>query len=256
VSLLTVTTVHFAGSDLERTSAPGEVIARSVWNDVAPSVLRGNGWQNLGSSRSTVGYFRDESGVVHLKGAVAPAFERIPRSSTVFRLPEGDRPGRAVVLPVLADGGLARLTIRPDGAVVAVVERRATKSLSLDGVAFPTARVSSFRSWRVVSPAELQRNGWANIGRSRSPASYYRDESGVVHLAGGLRAYFGRIPDRSTVFVLPEGFRPEADAEFAALLDDGIARVGVAATGSVVVAFAGGSAESLSLDGISFRAGA
>ena len=51
-------------------------------------------WQNLGGPSATAAYYRDPTGVVHLKGAVKPQEGCPLPSQIIFRLPVGYRPAQ------------------------------------------------------------------------------------------------------------------------------------------------------------------
>jgi hypothetical protein len=125
----------------------------------------------------------------------------------------------------------------------------------------PTLRPSEL--WHEVDPVGTPggepdfMNGWAN-DPFYGTAAFYRDRAGVVHLKGTITA-----GTADAVFVLPSGYRPEADRIFAAASgDSGGATVGAiyirsATTNSGVpdgtvedVAHGNGF---IALDGIDFR---
>jgi hypothetical protein len=87
--------------------------------------------------------------------------------------------------------------------------------------------------------------------------SYYRDARGVVHLVGLAASSPEQCSDTpgGYIFRLPLGDRPAARHVFATNGNGGHARVDVHSTGEVACV-AGNSTLGLSLDGVSFRAGA
>jgi hypothetical protein len=77
-------------------------------------------WVNHGQGYAAAGYFRDRSGLIHLRGAVQGS------AGTIFRLPRGWRP----------KGGarsFGAVTIRGDGSVRASAD---AEFLPLDGIVF------------------------------------------------------------------------------------------------------------------------
>ncbi|WP_025679086.1 hypothetical protein [Paenibacillus massiliensis] len=100
-------------------------------------------------------------------------------------------------------------------------------------------------SW--ISPTLL--NGWINYGSVDSPAGYYRDSLGVVHLQGLVKN------GTSVVFRLPYGYRPAGQLNFASIgsvgASESIARVSIRSNGDVLLTF-GAASTFLSLSGISF----
>lgn len=101
--------------------------APEAWHEVGAPGEPGfqDGWHNLPSvsSRETVGFYKDQLGVVHLKGAATSA-----AAGAVFVLPNGYRPARGRLLQfavpcICAEGGTGTAVIQgpglgDDGAVV------------------------------------------------------------------------------------------------------------------------------------------
>ena len=104
---------------------------------------------------------------------------------------------------------------------------------------------SQFPAW--VAPTLL--NAWVNFGGTFANAAYWKDQYGVVHLRGSVRA--GAIG--SDIFVLPAtgNYRPSADLVFAVPSNSAFGSVTVKANGSVTPLI--GSNAIFSLDGITFR---
>lgn len=103
----------------------------------------------------------------------------------------------------------------------------------------------------VTAPTLL--NGWENYSSTGfyAPAGYWKDSCGVVHLTGMIKG--GAIAAGTTLFTLPEGYRPGGQELFATVSVNLPARVDVAKNGNVYIQ-SGGNAGWLSLCGISFRA--
>lgn len=59
---------------------------------------------------------------------------------------------------------------------------------------------------KIVIPAELK-NGWYNVSDEKSPLRFFKDVQGVVHLNGRIKG--GKTKWGTTIFTLPEGFRPK-----------------------------------------------
>jgi hypothetical protein len=118
------------------------------------------GKYDAGSTYPTAGYYRDPSGVVHLRGMVKatdgtgvgvltggqcgtyPDFD-----STILRLPDGFTPEFRAILPATSNNKPARVDVLPDGAVK--IEpgypafSDAKQWVSLDGIAFRCAPAGS-----------------------------------------------------------------------------------------------------------------
>ena len=106
--------------------------------------------------------------------------------------------------------------------------------------------------------------GWKNLGQGYANVAYARDGFGIVHLQGTM---LNPGPPHSPAFVLPPGYRPAAEREFAVAFgedstfnsDESLATVQVYASGAVDFlenqpGSGGHGYEGVSLDGIEFRA--
>ena len=97
-------------------------------------------------------------------------------------------------------------------------------------------------------------NSWSNATGTPTltPAGYYKDSLGVVHLRGSLTG--GAVG--TTLFTLPSGYRPEFRHQIGIATRDSssviFGKVDVYADGSVQLG-AGGTTR-VFLDGVSFRA--
>jgi hypothetical protein len=79
----------------------------------------GQVWENFDSGHSSVAFFKDRQGVVHLKGlARRTASELCGGVVYVFFLPPGYRPAVRSVFTSLRNGGLARVNVDGDGSVM------------------------------------------------------------------------------------------------------------------------------------------
>lgn len=68
---------------------------------IAPTLL--NGWANLGSGYTTFGVYKDELGVLHLKGFIKSGIEA--PLTQLFILPFGFRPAEKIVIPIFSYRG-------------------------------------------------------------------------------------------------------------------------------------------------------
>ncbi|MFH1318547.1 MAG: hypothetical protein ABIH71_05985, partial [Candidatus Omnitrophota bacterium] len=96
-------------------------------------------------------------------------------------------------------------------------------------------------------------NSWSNFGGAFSPAGYFRDKNGIVHLRGFVNN--GTIG--SAMFTLPAGYRPSyQEVHIALTMTSGLAyaygRLDIEANGAVTSKTGGNYF--VSLDGITFRA--
>jgi hypothetical protein len=96
----------------------------------------GSGWKNAGGGYQSVGFYRDDEGVVHLRGAVA-----FPASSiTIFTLPTGYRPAATEMFSAeLDDAGSAMVFVTSGGDVdleFVNPNGSAPHAMSLSGISF------------------------------------------------------------------------------------------------------------------------
>lgn len=128
----------------------GEPPEAEAWHEVGaagePGFTSGSGcttWQNLDPLLyNTAGFFKDPSGVVHLKGMIKGG--RVDGCRVVFQLPPGYRPA-ALEHPVVGaccpHGSAGRLFIWPNGEVELVVfgGSSADVEIALDSITFRAA---------------------------------------------------------------------------------------------------------------------
>ena len=85
-------------------------------------------WHNYGGGYATAAFYKDQLGIVHLRGLVAKnlhVFSDTPKTSRIFRLPPAYRPvSQRVFSSVGSDGDLevgpSRVDVQSDGLVVFV----------------------------------------------------------------------------------------------------------------------------------------
>jgi hypothetical protein len=83
-------------------------------------------WGNHGGPFANVGFYKDQLGIVHLKGVVGGLPERVAAESSIFRLPPAYRPANRRVFPSVGDndaGGAVsegRVDVQPNGLVTLV----------------------------------------------------------------------------------------------------------------------------------------
>ncbi len=102
--------------------------AQEAW--LTPTLL--NGWENLATIYAQVGYYKDEFGVVHIKG-----FVRSGTDNVFFILPSGYRPSETIYFPAVADDTtVSFVQINPNGQVSKPNLLTVTRWLNLTGIAF------------------------------------------------------------------------------------------------------------------------
>lgn len=98
-----------------------------------PSLV--SGWTNFGAGYNSAGYYKDSTGIVHLRGLVVGDSPDTP----IFVLPEGYRPDCGSMFGVITSGGLGRVDILSDGRVLWMTAGSFTY-MSLDGILFKAAK--------------------------------------------------------------------------------------------------------------------
>src|SRR5881227_1478499 len=83
-------------------------------------------WVNFGGTEDTVGYWRDSSGIVYLKGVIKSG--TIP--SAIFFLPDGLKPLAIRRFPVYSNGALGFVTVAADGQVTVISGSNVSVELS------------------------------------------------------------------------------------------------------------------------------
>jgi hypothetical protein len=98
---------------------------------IAPTLL--NAWVNFGAPRNPAGYFKDLSGVVHLRGVVKNGTIGL----AIFTLPAGYRPANKELIVTVSNGGHAVIEIDSSGNVIPSVG--VTADFSMDNITFRPA---------------------------------------------------------------------------------------------------------------------
>ena len=100
-------------------------------NWTAPTFL--NSWINNGSGYNNAGFYKDEFGIVHLRGLVKSG----TMQASIFTLPTGYRPAAREFFGTVSDALFGSVYIDPDGSVVPWSGSNAW--FSLDGITFRAA---------------------------------------------------------------------------------------------------------------------
>lgn len=113
----------------------------------------------------------------------------------------------------------------------------------------------------IVEPIDVSTfyNSWANFGSGFEGARYWKDNEGIVHLEGLIGG--GNSP--TLIFILPSGYRPQADLLFGSRgyhtsYGEGSIRIDIVSSSGNVAMIGPGYASAwgwISLNGITFYAG-
>jgi hypothetical protein len=109
-----------------------------------------------------------------------------------------------------------------------------------------TLRVDTHEAW--IAPTLT--NSWVNFGGSQTPAGYWKDSFGIVHLRGLIKSGTAG----AAAFTLPSGYRPAHNWIFATIYNSGadaLAHIDLSTAGAVTPTVT--ASVWLSLDGLSFR---
>lgn len=102
-------------------------IAQEAW--IAPTL--NNGWINYGAPLPNVGYYKDNLGIVHLRGVVKNGTIGY---TSIFTLPSGYRPANELWFIVSSYNTDGKLVISSNGPVQLIIG--SNTSVSLDGITF------------------------------------------------------------------------------------------------------------------------
>jgi hypothetical protein len=80
---------------------------------IEPTLL--NGWVNFGGIFETAGYYKDEFGMVHLKGLVKDG--TTTGGTTIFQLPVGYRPLKDSIYTTTSSSGFSNFDVTSTGIV-------------------------------------------------------------------------------------------------------------------------------------------
>ncbi|MBA4851448.1 hypothetical protein [Emticicia sp. BO119] len=117
----------------------GDVNVGGKVNRPIPNFIGGvlqNNWVHLNNGYSTIGYYKDNESVVHLKGMIKDG--TAVKNAVIFSLPTGYRPAEIKVFAVPSgEGTFGRIDVLPNGNVQ--FYSGVNTFLSLDGISFRTA---------------------------------------------------------------------------------------------------------------------
>lgn len=85
-----------------------EIVSAITVHDIKTPVVFQNGWANFGSIWETMGYYKDQLGVVHFGGLVAGGTITAP----IWTFPVGYRPTNGIIRLAACNNGTAELVTR------------------------------------------------------------------------------------------------------------------------------------------------
>jgi hypothetical protein len=97
---------------------------------ISPTLL--NGWVNFGGSEAIIGFYKDELGMVRLKGTIKSG--TATAGTTLFYLPVGYRPLEKIPFAVDSNGAYGRIDILSSGAVQ--IQAGVSGALTLNNITF------------------------------------------------------------------------------------------------------------------------
>lgn len=155
-----------------------------------------------------------------------------------------------------ADGTLIAFIATSDGGTGLNIHTYAKATNAWAGMIKVNEDGSIYTSGGIVNEARKAPtllNNWANYGDGFTPASYWKDANGVVHITGLIRN--GTVAKDTVLFNLPAGYRPFG-AEIMTVQngDNTFRRISILVNGNVILGSSTFTTGWLSLANISFKA--
>lgn len=107
-----------------------ELALQPAW--IAPTFT--NAWVNFGGVQAPVGYFKDQFGLVHIRGMMQNGVA----NAAAFTLPTGYRPVYEESFGVVGSAGADRIIVQQNGVVKTIATGGAGTWMSLAGISFRT----------------------------------------------------------------------------------------------------------------------
>ena len=112
------------------------LIAPENWHEVGAAGEPGfqNSWANAGGGFSTAAFYKDSTGIVHLKGNLSNAAD----DTVAFTLPVGYRPSQGLFMPAAGAPApvAANLVIQSDGDAIPTCAGAGSCIAGIDGLTF------------------------------------------------------------------------------------------------------------------------
>lgn len=183
-----------------------------------PIPLNAPTWSgNVCCGASAPGWYKDAFGIIHLQGAVTQTVKG--GSPLIATLPPAARPNREVFTIVHTFAGTyADLAIAPSGQIGVIAPRPPAVQnfsfVSLEGITYQPANQLP------ATPIEINETNWTDTftpvhpGFGATPAAWYKDGNGIVHLQGAadqFNAQPGGASQPELIGALPPAAAPTRD---------------------------------------------
>ena len=183
-----------------------------------PIPLNAPTWSgNVCCGASAPGWYKDAFGIIHLQGAVTQTVKG--GSPLIATLPPAARPNREVFTIVHTFAGTyADLAIAPSGQIGVIAPRPPAVQnfsfVSLEGITYQPANQLP------ATPIEINETNWTDTftpvhpGFGATPAAWYKDGNGIVHLQGAadqFDAQPGGASQPELIGALPPAAAPTRD---------------------------------------------
>lgn len=205
-----------------------------------------NSWVNYDTTYTLASYIKDPLSWIHIRGLVKSGTS----GTSVFTLPSGYRPSRALRVPSIANAAYGYIDIGTDGTVVAT-GNNAWFSLTGDFV-FTLAESESDNSW-IDIPAAWFSNNWTHYD-SNVPAQYIVDTHGMVHYRGSIKRSTGSITSAETIISIDSNLSPSKSQIIPVDANSAFGAIQVhAGSNTISVSGTAASVTKTSLDGIRYK---
>jgi hypothetical protein len=203
-----------AGLTLVAVPAYGRPLAGPALAAPIPISLNKANWSGSAHYASRrPAWYQDDSGVIHLQGAVRQTSSSGAGADLIGVLPARARPAAASIYTIVHtfNGTYADLVIQPSGDIDVIGPRSPAVQdfsfLSLEGI--------SYRRSGAGTPIGINGSNWTGPGGYNSrPPAWYRDASGVIHLQGAVSQVDSTGPGADLIGTLPPSARPHKNGFF------------------------------------------
>lgn len=186
---------------------------------------------NAGFGSRRPAWYIDNSGTVHLQGAVKMTSTAGSLPNLIGTLQPAARPAQTQFLIVHTFlGTYADLAIDPDGRIFTL----APAAPAVLDLSFVSLEGISYRPSGNGHPIPLNTQNWAGNVPSQGNPAWFTDSSGVVHLQGAVTQVNNTGPGANLVGTLPPAARPAATVyTILATVSGGYADVAILSNGNI-----------------------